>query len=813
MQMQSGTDVPVLSHVGANTLLALPTYKDDYAADLMEDAHDGLRQLSFQMNEAAFYKRGKRTAPKSDARQRNITDVFFGAAVAEYEELQNELGILDPAYMGETLLECIEDPCGPRDNFLSKVERTLGSFGYTKEKARAEYAKAAKRVAEAHIGWAVPVKPQAGKAKDDRPAVFRAIDNLKPPRQIGRDDLYQNLFALASKYPLAEEPGAQLALKEKVAVDAGWDKRSAAKLIKEAINNAKASKPAAKRKKGERPLCDLSELGHRAASEGAYKVMTDQGDDPRRFHNGGRLAEVLEDESSNIRIAAIEKPRLKGAHLEEEIDFFKDGNNVSTPDPLVNRVYNMPLTGYPPLFRITGFPTYSKELALVMDPGYHAASGLYHKPKSGVEIQTVPDAPTFEEMRESRDDLVDLFADLPLDARTRAKIIAAVENGEEVPSLAHLLSVALTPIMRDAIEGPTPNHLATKDKPRTGATLCMSAASCVGTFEPAAPQSLPDNRSEVQKTLTAIIDSGAPYAFFDNIPAGETTESDELAGAMTAYPEYTGRRLGETSMVKARVTQTWMTTGIRTQLSEQLRERTLLIELDPKMERPGERPPSSFKYVPLISHIQANAGRYMYDLLVLVQYWKAQGCPKWEGTALGGFEAHARIVGGILTCCGIHGFMGNRDKLRARMAVAENPETELLDAMIEAVHATPKQNTGTLFRVWSTDEPPVTVKGDDGSTVPFPYAKHRVVAIKDLLVSEQIAPPKWGYDYEDGDVIYPSKSKAKVTYHFGAMEGTVREWRNAQTETKTQQGRYVLEKVHKDQHSTLYRLEQLPLIG
>lgn len=656
-------------------------------------------------------------------------------------------------------------------------------------------------------------KQRKATPKDDRPAVFRAIDNLKLLRQVGRNDLYQKVFALASKYPLSEEAGAQSDLKVKIAAETSWDKRAAAKLIAEAIKNAKAAKPAGKRKKGGRPVCDLTELGHRAASEGVYKVMTDQGDNPRRFHSGGRMTEVLEDESGNIRIAAIDKPRLKGGHIEDDIDFNRDGINVPPPDPLVNRVFNMPLTGYPPLFRITGFPTYSKELTLVMDPGYHAGSGLYHKPKSGVDIPAVPEVPTFEEMREARDDLVDLFADLPLDARTRAEIIAAVENGEEVPSLAHLLSVALTPIMRDAIEGPTPNHLATKDKPRTGASLSMSAASSIGTFEPAAPQSLPDNRSEVQKTLTAIIDSGAPYAFFDNIPEGETTESDELAGAITAFPEYTGRRLGETSMVKARVSQTWLTTGIRTQLSEQLRERTLLIELDPKMERPGERPPSSFKYVPLIPHIQANAGRYMCDLLVLVQYWKAQGCPKWEGTALGGFEAHARVIGGVLDCCGIGGFIGNRDKLRARMAVSESPETELLDAMIEAVHATPAQNTGTLFRVWSTVAPPETIKDDAGKSVPFAYAKHRVIPIKDLLVREQIAPAKWGYDYEDGDVIYPPKAKSKVTYYFGAMEGTVREWRDAQTEDEARQGRYVLTKVHKDKHGTLYGLEQLPIVG
>jgi hypothetical protein len=652
-------------------------------------------------------------------------------------------------------------------------------------------------------------KQRKASSKDDRPAVYRAIDSLKLSRQIGRDDLYQKVFALASKYPLSEESGAQSDLKGKIATETSWDKRAAAKLIAEAIKNAKAAKPAPKRKKGDRPVCDLSELGHRAASDGAYKVMTDQGDKPRRFQNGGRLAEVREDESGNIRITAIDKPRLKGAHLEEEIDFMRDGGNVSAPDSLVNRVFNMPLAKYPPLYRITSFPTYSAEMALVMDPGYHAGSGLYHQPKRGVAIPPVPEIPTEEEVKAARDDLVDLFADFPMDGLTRVEIEAAISNGDPVPSLANALSVALTPIMRDAIDGPTPNHLATKDKPRTGATLLWSAMSTVGTLEPAAPQSLPESRAEVQKTLVSIFDSGEPYAAFDNIPEGETTESDEVAGAMTAFPEYTGRRLGETGMVKARVTQTWLTTGIRTQLSEQLRERTLLIELDPKMERPGDRPTESFKYAPLIPHIQANAGRYMHALLVLVQNWKAKDCPKWKGQPLGGFEDHARKIGGILDAAGIHGFMGNRDALRARMEVSDSPETELLDSMIAAHHATPKTYGGTLFRASGDERPPVMV--DDK---PFEYANYRVLSIIGLLEAHNITPAKWGYDFDkDGDVIYPAKSLKKVGYHFGAMAGTVREWHEAQTDIKDRQKRYVLTKMHRDQYGWLYGLEVLPLVG
>ncbi len=779
-------------------------FQDDYASILMEEAHADLERLIYQKNDAAFCEDQGRALPKRGVLTRTLDNVLFSTALAESEEIRLELGIEDATCLGETLLELIEDPCWPRDLLLGRVQDKLG---YSEGQVRKAYREAARRVSSAQIECATPLPPKPPQ-KDDRSAVYRVIDKALAalPREVTDLKLNQAVIGIAKRSDF--DRNAKDYLVGQIAANTYMGKTAARETVKDAEKIVTGAKrPKARKGHGVIVLGD-----HRADSDAAYKIMTTQGDDPDIFQNGGRMTEVLEDENGNIRIGAILKPRFKGGHLEERIDFYRETAkatyNTSAPDALVNRVYEMPLACYPSLYRITSFPTYSKELALVMDPGFHTESGLYHKPKSGIDIPPVPEFPTKEEVEAARDVLVDLFADFPLDGMTRAEIEDAVANGEPVPSLAHTLSVPLTPIMRDAINGPTPNHLGRKDKPRSGATLLMSAASCVGTLEPAAPQPLPENRAEVQKTLTAIIDSGEPFAFFDNLPKGETTESDELAAAMTAYPEYTGRRLGVTGMVKGRVTQTWLTSGNRTQLSEQLRERTLLIDVDPKMERPGERPDNLFKYVPLVPHIQDNAGRYIHALLTLVQNWKAKGCPPWKGQALGGFEDHARVVGGILDAAGIFGFMGNRDKLRAKMAVAEDPETELLDAMIEEHH-----RESTLFRIWGADAPPDQIKNDAGDLVPFEYARHRVVSVRELLVREQIAIKHWGYDFEDGDIIYRSKSKAKMTYHFGAMEGTTREWRDAQTEDAAMHGRYVLVKVHKDNRGNLYRLDQLELIG
>ena len=233
-----------------------------------------------------------------------------------------------------------------------------------------------------------------------------------------------------------------------------------------------------------------------------------------------------------------------------------------------------------------------------------------------------------------------------------------------------------------------------------------------------------------------------------------------------------------------------------------------MIDLDPKMENPGERPTSSFEYN-LDSHVPANAGKYMHCLLTLVQNWTAQGCTGWKGQALGGFENHAKVIGGILDAAGIKGFMQNREKLQSSVET-DNPEHELLDALIVEHH---KGRDGTVFRSWADDAISDEYNNDDGDRVPCEFAKCRVVAIRDVLNAHSIALPKWGYNTdEDGNAVYPDKAKNSVGQRLSAMVGTVREWGDTQTEDEDKEGRYVLTKVRSDKRGVIYRLEHLPPI-
>lgn len=552
---------------------------------------------------------------------------------------------------------------------------------------------------------------------------------------------------------------------------------------------------------GDFPLIDTNN-DYRAAREESLAIMLEQ-DPPTLFHNGGRMVEIAEDEHENITMKEVGKDVFK-ARMEARMDFVSEGGLGEAPSGVVNYVYQQPLTGYPPLHRVTHAPVFGADKTLVTTPGYHPNTGLFYQPKSGVNIVPPSAQPTEDEVFGRVDDLADLFADFPLDAMTRDELVAAIEDGDDVPSFCHLLSVALTPMCRAMIEGPTPLHMFRKDKPRSGATLAASVATKIGTLDYAIPESFPASREEVPKTIVATLDKGPGYVFFDNLPDDGKIESGELAAAVTAWPEYQGRRLGHTAMVRLKITAAWIVTGNRTALSEELAERALLVEIDPQMERPGKRDKALFKY-DLTSHVPANAGHYYHCLLTLVQNWIAKGCPVWQSDCLGGFERHAAVIGGILQAAGIHGFMGNAAKMRATVA-STNPEHALLDAMIEA-----HNEKMTVFRVSGTEAPPKEV-GPAGAREPFKHAGARVVSIIDLLNREAIAIRHWGYVLEGGDATYPSSAKKTVAQKLANITGTVREWGEAETEKEHLQKRYVLEKVY-ERNGALYAFKVLDRVG
>lgn len=757
MQMQSSTDVPVLSHIGANALLASSEYQDEYAAGLMEDAQDGLPQLSFQMRETAFYKQQDRATPRSSARKRTVEDLMFVAAVAEYEELKTDLGVeaaeyddaesddADTAveaaeYMASTFLECIEDPCGARDNFLSKVERALGSFGYSEEKTRAEYAKAAKRVAEAHIEWAVPFQPKSEKPKDERPAIYRKIDKAVSdmPREVSDLDLNTTCNNLVKHSQF--DSNAKEYLIEQISTNTHRGKRAARKAVQESVA---AMRQKNKPKPGKDSVPVVNEWGEPQMAKWGEEQMaakTVHGI-PAVFQFEGDVCQERNGKremKSERQFAAMVNDNTKWERVDSVGDFAK-ARQVFAPDKVVGHMFHHHPKPYAELASVHTAPYFAPDGRLVFEDCYDAKTQTLLK-LNGLDVGNLSAEPCKEDLREAmRLIFEEAFGDFPIGGMARADIVNSLVEGkgEVNPDAAHLLAMLLQPFVRDMISGVTPMYAVTKPLPGTGGGLLLETASLITDGEPAAMLAMPPNEEELTKTVSTLVNEGARWCPFDNLNAAVMLGN--LASALTT-PTYRARLLHSNRTVNAPIRWVWAAVANNIKGSSENLRRMVMIELDAHTAAPEKR--DGWRHADLPGWVMKNRGKLVWACLTLIQNWVAKGMNPWEGKALNSFEGWSRVMGGILRDAGVRGFLDNRDRLRSYAATAQDSGVQSLVDVLAANYP-----DGQLFRAGGTG----AIRGRNGQSVE---------SIKDVLEEcgedgGALAIDGWGWSSgDDGKIRY-----------------------------------------------------------
>ena len=123
--------------------------------------------------------------------------------------------------------------------------------------------------------------------------------------------------------------------------------------------------------------------------------------------------------------------------------------------------------GVPVVEAVVEAPVFGPTGELVISPGYHAGARLWHAPAAGLDVPTVYERP-------SREDV------------DRAKALLLVELCGDFPfaddaSRAHALVALLLPFVRRMIDGPTPLHLFDAPVEGTGKTLLVSCVTTVAT--------------------------------------------------------------------------------------------------------------------------------------------------------------------------------------------------------------------------------------------------------------------------------------------------------------------------------------------
>jgi hypothetical protein len=233
---------------------------------------------------------------------------------------------------------------------------------------------------------------------------------------------------------------------------------------------------------------------------------------------------------------------------------------------------------------------------------------------------------------------------------------------------ANALAMLLLPVVRPAIDGPTPLHLL--DAPVQGSGKSLLAEVCLMATCGDTITTTPGTTDEEEwrkKILAALLD-GRPYVWVDNVTRMVRAEALDIVLTSRYFSD---RRLGLSETVTVPIRCTWIMTSNNAEISRDLVRRTCWVRIDPQVERPEERPEASYRHPNIKLWVTRNRGQILAAICKLVEAWTDAGSPAYNGQKLGSYEAWCKTIGGILEHAGVAGFMGNMEQLRVSANSAE----------------------------------------------------------------------------------------------------------------------------------------------
>jgi hypothetical protein len=360
---------------------------------------------------------------------------------------------------------------------------------------------------------------------------------------------------------------------------------------------------------------------------------------PTLFRRSGGLAAIRTDDGRHT----IE--RVTDGHMRHRLsrvaNTVRDTQDGWTPAPapadLIGDLLVRSDWRLPALDAVVEAPVLRPDGTVVSTRGYDAPSRVVYAPARGLDVPTIPDDPTAEQVAAALGMVGEALEGFPFDGPA---------------SRAAAFALLLTPIVRPAIGGAVPILLVTAPQAGTGKSLLLDLTAVLATGRPAAMLAVPQREEEVEKTLLAALMEGPAIVAFDNLDGA--LKSSSLARAVTAKT-FSGRILKESTRAEVPVRATWVVTGNNIRIGGDLARRTVPIRLDAKTAMPWQR--AGYAHPNLLGWATANRGALVAALLTLARAWWAAGQPAAPTPHLGSFEDWTRIVGGILHHAGIDGFL------------------------------------------------------------------------------------------------------------------------------------------------------------
>ena len=311
-----------------------------------------------------------------------------------------------------------------------------------------------------------------------------------------------------------------------------------------------------------------------------------------------------------------------------------------------------------PLRGIVEAPTLRRDGSLAAEQGYDAASALFvHCPNVSLGM---PARPTLADAREAFGRLAELFADFRFAGDTAAQNVAR----------SAVVAAMLSPLAREAVDGPCPAFVFEADGPNAGKTLAASVCGALVTGRvPAVRQHTADD-DETAKRIASIAIAGHPVALFDNVRSH--VEGGALEAALSAHGAIAARILGRSEDRELPWRTVLFLTMNAASYSADVARRVVhiamrgrAVDLDASV---------TFKVPDLARHVLARRSDLLRDAFVILRAHQIAGRPH-KGATLPTFEAWSRVV-----AAAVHWASGH-DPVRARPPESANRDANIARAV------------------------------------------------------------------------------------------------------------------------------------
>jgi hypothetical protein len=266
-------------------------------------------------------------------------------------------------------------------------------------------------------------------------------------------------------------------------------------------------------------------------------------------------------------------------------------------------------------------PFFRADGTLVTQPGYDAATETFLAPGT-CEFLPVPESPTQEDAQQAAHRLFLMVKDFPF-----------ATEADKAAWLAGLL----TPLAREAIQGPVPGVAMSGNRPGVGKGKLIDIIGTVVTGRKLPTSSYPAEPEEAGKVKVAMALAGPLLTHFDNLPDGGTYGNTAIDSAITSTT-IDDRILGSSRLTGE---IPWRTccflSGNNLSPGPEAYRRWLVCNLITSLERPEER--SDFQIADLLEYVQQHRAELLRDALTILRAHFVAGQLYGGWGRLGSFES------------------------------------------------------------------------------------------------------------------------------------------------------------------------------